>query len=96
MRKASGNAKQSDPSVGSGSAEVEARIEEVGGWRGEMLARLRAVIKQADPEVVEECKWKKASNPLGVPRCWMTRQGCSTPAWTGMCGGRSIFMKALW
>jgi hypothetical protein len=67
MRKASGNAKQSDPSVGSGSAEVEARIEEVGGWRGEMLARLRAVIKQADPEVVEECKWKKASNPLGVP-----------------------------
>ncbi|MGA8089403.1 MAG: DUF1801 domain-containing protein [Terracidiphilus sp.] len=53
--------------AGSGSAEVEARIEALGDWRGEMLARLRAVIKQADPDVVEECKWKKASNPRGVP-----------------------------
>jgi hypothetical protein len=32
-----------------------------------MLARLRALVKQADPEVVEECKWKKPSNPWGVP-----------------------------
>jgi hypothetical protein len=50
-----------------GSREVDERIAEVGGWRGAMLARLRAAIKEADPEVVEECKWKKPSNPAGVP-----------------------------
>ena len=49
------------------SAEVDARIQELVDWRGEMLSRLRALIKQADPEVVEECKWKKPSNPRGVP-----------------------------
>lgn len=53
--------------TGSGSAEVDARIRELSDWRGAMLARLRALIKQADPEVVEECKWKKPSNPAGVP-----------------------------
>jgi hypothetical protein len=36
-------------------------------WRAEMLARLRAIIKAADPEVVEEVKWRKPSNPAGVP-----------------------------
>ena len=46
---------------------IDARIQELGDWRGEMLAHLRALIKQADPEVVEECKWKKPSNPWGVP-----------------------------
>jgi hypothetical protein len=51
----------------SASGEVDARIQKLADWRGELLARLRALIKQADPEVVEECKWKKASNPLGVP-----------------------------
>jgi hypothetical protein len=40
---------------------IEARIEELGDWRGEMLRRLRAVVKQADPDVVEEWKWR------GVP-----------------------------
>jgi hypothetical protein len=49
------------------SSEVDARIEQLGGWRGAMLSRLRALIKQADPDVVEECKWKKPSNPLGTP-----------------------------
>jgi len=39
------------------SALIDARIEELGDWRGEMLARLRAAIKSADPEVVEEWKW---------------------------------------
>jgi hypothetical protein len=39
------------------SALIDARIAELGDWRGEMLARLRALIKQADPEVVEEWKW---------------------------------------
>jgi hypothetical protein len=46
---------------------IDARIEELGDWRGEMLARLRALIKQADPEVVEEVKWRKPSSPAGVP-----------------------------
>jgi len=36
-------------------------------WRGEMLARIRALIKQADPDVVEEVKWRKPSSPAGVP-----------------------------
>jgi hypothetical protein len=45
---------------------IDARIEELGDWRGETLSRLRALIKQADPEVVEEWKWQKATNP-GVP-----------------------------
>src|SRR5262245_16831899 len=40
------------------SALIDARIAELGDWRGEMLARLRAVIKQADPDVVEEWKWR--------------------------------------
>jgi hypothetical protein len=48
----------------SGASEVDARIEELDDWRGAMLARLRAVIKQADPDVVEEFKWKKPSKPL--------------------------------
>ena len=38
-----------------------------GDWRGEMLGRLRALIKEADPEVVEEVKYRKAANPEGVP-----------------------------
>ena len=45
---------------------IDARIEELGDWRGKTLSRLRDLIKQADPEVAEEWKWKKASNP-GVP-----------------------------
>jgi hypothetical protein len=47
---------------------IDARIEELNDWRGEMLARLRNLIKQADPELVEEVKWRKPSNSmLGVP-----------------------------
>jgi hypothetical protein len=45
---------------------IEARIKELGDWRGKTLARVRALIKQADPEIVEEWKWKKASSP-GTP-----------------------------
>ena len=46
---------------------IDARIAGLGDWRGETLARLRAVIKEADPDVVEQVKWRKPSNPLGVP-----------------------------
>src|SRR5947209_8966553 len=45
---------------------IETRIKELGDWRGETLSRLRALITQADPEVVEEFKWRKATAP-GVP-----------------------------
>lgn len=46
---------------------VDAIVEDLAGWRGELLSRLRDLIKQAVPDVVEEVKWRKASNPLGVP-----------------------------
>jgi hypothetical protein len=47
---------------------IDARIKKLGDWRGETLARVRALIKQADPDVVEEVKWRKPSNAmLGVP-----------------------------
>ena len=47
---------------------IDARIEELNDWRGAMLARLRKLVKQADPAVVEEVKWRKPSNSmLGVP-----------------------------
>ncbi len=45
---------------------IDARIEELGDWRGATLSKLRGLIRQADPEVVEEWKWRKATNP-GVP-----------------------------
>ena len=51
---------------GSPSRLIDARIKELGDWRGEMLARVRALIKQADPDVVEEWKWVKPTNP-GTP-----------------------------
>jgi hypothetical protein len=55
---------------------IDAKIEELGDWRGETLARLRALIKQAEPEVVEEWKWRKATNP-GVP-VWSHHGGICT------------------
>ncbi len=50
----------------SASAVIDARIEELGDWRGKTLARVRAIIREADPEIVEEWKWVKPSSP-GVP-----------------------------
>ncbi len=49
------------------SALIDAHIAQVGGWRGEMLAGVRELIRQALPDVVEEVKWRKPSNPAGVP-----------------------------
>ena len=54
--KKSGSQTSSSP-----AQRIDARIEELGDWRGEMLSRLRALVKEADPEVVEEWKWR------GVP-----------------------------
>jgi hypothetical protein len=45
----------------------DASIEDLGDWRGEMLSRVRALIHQADSDVVEEVKWRKPSNPMGIP-----------------------------
>jgi hypothetical protein len=42
----------------SASAFIDEKIKELGDWRGKMLAKVRAIIHQADPEIVEECKWK--------------------------------------
>jgi hypothetical protein len=63
--------KKTGSNEGNGGASpsqlVDARIKALGDWRGETLARIRRLIKQADPEVVEEVKWRKPSNPMGVP-----------------------------
>ena len=65
MKKATTAMKKSGSKEGKGghspSALINARIKELSDWRGEMLARVRTLIKQADPEVVEEWKWR------GVP-----------------------------
>lgn len=55
------------PKGKSPSQQIDAIIKEPGDWRGRQLAALRAVIKKADPAVVEEVKWKKPSRPSGVP-----------------------------
>jgi hypothetical protein len=63
----------------SASQLIDARIQELGDWRGETLAKLRRLIKQADPEVIEEWKWVKPTNP-------------GTPVWShngGICTGET-------
>jgi hypothetical protein len=50
--------KSRSTSAESPSERIDARIEELGDWRGEMLSRLRALIKEADPDVAEEWKWR--------------------------------------
>ena len=50
-----------------GSALVDAKIAALQDWRGALLKRLRALMQEADPEVIEEVKWRKPSNPSGVP-----------------------------
>jgi hypothetical protein len=57
MKKAASGAQKTK----SPSREIDTRIKELGDWRGEMLGRIRALIKEADPDVVEEWKWR------GVP-----------------------------
>ena len=62
--KASASPPAQDKSI---SQQIDAIIEEPGDWRGEKLAKLRAIIKKADRAVVEEVKWRKPSRPQGVP-----------------------------
>ena len=54
-------------SADSPSQLIDARIAALGDWRGETLARVRALIREADPDMVEAVKWRKPSNPAGVP-----------------------------
>jgi hypothetical protein len=61
MKKATVKKSESTGARESPSRLIDARIKELGDWRGETLARVRALIKQADPEVIEEWKWR------GVP-----------------------------
>jgi hypothetical protein len=61
------------------SALIDARINELGDWRGETLGRVRGIIKEAEPDVVEEWKWAKATSP-------------GTPVWShngGICTGET-------
>jgi hypothetical protein len=51
----------------SASQQIDAIIKEPGDWRGKKLSQLRALIRKADPAMVEEVKWKKPSRPSGVP-----------------------------
>jgi hypothetical protein len=58
---------------------IDERIRELGDWRGKMLSKLRGIIKEADPDVVEEWKWAKATSP-------------GTPVWShsgGICTGET-------
>src|SRR3978361_2436737 len=74
--KKSATAKTTTAKAESPSRLIDARIEELGDWRGKTLSRVRALIKQADPDVVEEWKWRKATNP-GVP-VWSHQGGICT------------------
>jgi hypothetical protein len=53
--------------VATPSGRIDERIRSLDDWRGDVLARVRRLIHEADPDVVEEVKWVKASNPMGVP-----------------------------
>jgi hypothetical protein len=60
----------------SASEMIDTRIRELGDWRGKTLAKVRGIIKEADPDIVEEWKWVKATNP-GTP-VWSHRGGICT------------------
>ena len=67
MKKKMRGAKKKKPEA-SPSRLIDDRVKKLGDWRGETLARIRTLIRQADPDVVEEVKWRKPSNAmLGVP-----------------------------
>ena len=49
------------------SDEIDAKLQALDDWRGQALSRLRSLIKEVDPDVTEDVKWRKPSNPSGVP-----------------------------
>jgi hypothetical protein len=65
--------------MASASEQIDARIQELGDWRGKTLSKVRGIIKEADPDIVEEWKWAKATSP-------------GTPVWShngGICTGET-------
>jgi len=54
------------PAKEDASARIDAKVNQLGDWRGKALAKVRAIIRDADPEIVEEWKWVKPTNP-GTP-----------------------------
>ena len=66
-----------------GSKEVDAIISAIPDWRGPVLERMRKLIREADPEVVETVKWKKPSNPAGVPVWEHDGILCTGETWKG-------------
>ncbi len=58
---------KAERATGTASHLIDEQIRSLGGWRAKTLAEVRRLIHEADPEIVEECKWNKPSNPLGVP-----------------------------
>ena len=66
-KKRTSGSKEGSGGADSASQLIDARVKELNDWRGDTLARIRTLIKQADPDVVEEVKWRKPSNPGGVP-----------------------------
>ena len=68
MKKKTKNGAKEAKGADSLSRLIDAKIKKLGDWRGETLAHVRSLIKEADPDVVEEVKWRKPSNSmLGVP-----------------------------
>ncbi|WP_312501963.1 hypothetical protein [Lacrimispora sp.] len=60
---------QSSKDMKSPAQRIDERIEELGDWRGQMLSKVRSLILQADPEAVEECKWRETpGEPLTFTR----------------------------
>lgn len=55
-----------EPAMESASTRIDEKIKQLGGWRGKTLAKVRSIIRAADPEIVEEWKWAKATSP-GTP-----------------------------
>ncbi|HEX7047750.1 MAG TPA: DUF1801 domain-containing protein [Gammaproteobacteria bacterium] len=56
-----------ESTIESASKLIDRKIKDLGDWRGKTLQKVRKLIRQADPKVVEEMKWRKPTNPLGVP-----------------------------
>jgi hypothetical protein len=71
MKRAKASVRKAGSAPGNRKSEpsrlIDAKIESLGDWRGETLAKVRALIREADPEVAETVKWQKPSNPAGVP-----------------------------
>ncbi len=65
--KAKGGAEAKGANEKTASRRIDERIRSLGDWRAETLAEVRRLIHEADPDIVEECKWVKPSNPWGVP-----------------------------